>query len=100
MKVTNSASAKKRSIATSTPKKAWSRSCGGTCPCTARPEHHVVPARRQEPKFDRDVSILFRPDDVAHRRQFGHWEGDLMLFKQKLGQTNVTSLSNVSAGSL
>ena len=37
--------------------------------------------RRREPKFHRDVSILFRPDDVAHRRQFGHWEGDLMLFK-------------------
>lgn len=34
--------------------------------------------RRREPKFHRDVSILFRPDDVAHRRQFG--------------QTNVTSL--------
>ena len=48
--------------------------------------------RRREPKFHRDVSILFRPDDVAHRRQFGHWEADLMLFKQKLGQTNVTSL--------
>ena len=48
--------------------------------------------RRRDPKFHRDVSILFRPDDVAHRRQFGHWEGDLMLFKQKLGQTNVTSL--------
>ena len=48
--------------------------------------------RRREPKFHRDISILFRPDDVAHRRQFGHWEGDLMLFKQKLGQTNVTSL--------
>ena len=31
-------------------------------------------------------------DDVANRRQFGHWEGDLMLFKQKLGQSNVTSL--------
>ena len=28
--------------------------------------------RRREPKFHRDVSILFRPDDVAHRRQFGH----------------------------
>lgn len=41
--------------------------------------------KRQKPKFDRDVSILFRPDDVAHRRQVGHWEGDLMLFKQKLG---------------
>uniref|UniRef100_UPI002613FF46 IS30 family transposase n=1 Tax=Roseovarius sp. TaxID=1486281 RepID=UPI002613FF46 len=48
--------------------------------------------KRQAPKFDRDVSILFRPDDVAHRRQFGHWEGDLMLFKQSLGQSNVTSL--------
>ena len=48
--------------------------------------------RRREPKFHRDVSILFRPDDVAHRRQFGHWEGDLMLFKQKRGQTNVTTL--------
>jgi len=30
--------------------------------------------RRREPKFHRDVSILFRPDDVAHRRQFGHWD--------------------------
>nr|WP_253283282.1 IS30 family transposase [Ruegeria sp. HKCCD7559] len=48
--------------------------------------------KRQPPKFDCDVSILFRPDDVAHRRQYGHWEGDLMLFKQALGQSNVTSL--------
>ena len=48
--------------------------------------------KRLPPKFDRDVSILFRPDDVAHRRQFGHGEGDLMLFKHKLGQSNVTSL--------
>lgn len=48
--------------------------------------------KRQAPEFDRDVSILFRPDDVAHRREFGHWEGDLVLFKQKLGQTNVTPL--------
>lgn len=28
--------------------------------------------KRLPPKFHRDVSILFRPDDVAHRRQFGH----------------------------
>ncbi len=49
--------------------------------------------RKKRPsKFHRDVSILFRPDDVAHRRQFGHWEGDLMLFKQHFGQANVTSL--------
>jgi len=48
--------------------------------------------RRREPKFHCEVGILFRPDDVAHRRQFGHWEADMMLFKHKLGQNNVTSL--------
>jgi IS30 family transposase len=61
------------------------------------PEHRKArrPRRarkRHKPKFDRDVSILFRPDDVAHRRQFGHWEADLVLFKQRFGQSNVTSL--------
>ncbi len=61
------------------------------------PEHRKARRPRRarkhlQPKFDRDVSILFRPDDVAHRRQFGHWECDLILFKQKLGQSNVTSL--------
>ena len=48
--------------------------------------------KRLPPKLHRDVSILFRPDEVTHRRQFGHWKGDLMAFEQKLGQTNVTSL--------
>ncbi|MEJ8476891.1 IS30 family transposase [Roseibium algae] len=48
--------------------------------------------KRLPPKFNRHVSILFRPDTVAHRREFGHWEGDLMLFKQHFGQSNVTSL--------
>ncbi|MEP4198019.1 MAG: IS30 family transposase [Aliishimia sp.] len=48
--------------------------------------------KRQKSKFDRDVSILFRPDDVAHRCEFGHWEGNLMLLEQKRGQTNMTSL--------
>lgn len=71
------------------PKKACVMICGGTCPthCVARRTR-----RRREPKFNRDVSILFRPDDVAHRRLFEHWEGDFLLFKKKLGQTNVTSL--------
>ncbi|MFT4701997.1 MAG: IS30 family transposase [Yoonia sp.] len=26
------------------------------------------------------------------RIQFGHWEGDLMLFRRTFGQANVTSL--------
>lgn len=48
--------------------------------------------KRLPPKFHRDVSILFRPDAVAHRQEFGHWEGDLMMFLQHLGLQNVTSL--------
>ncbi len=48
--------------------------------------------KRPAPKFKKENSILFRPDIVAHRGQFGHWEGDLMLFKQKFGQMNVTSM--------
>ena len=56
-----------------------------------RTAHRPRRARKRLPsKFHRDVSILFRPDAVAHRREFGHWEGDLMLFKQELGQSNVT----------
>ena len=42
---------------------------GGTCPSTMSPVAHAAPERRREPKFRRDVSILFRPDDVAHRRE-------------------------------
>lgn len=38
------------------------------------------------------MSILFRPEVVAHRREFGHWEGDLMIFMQHLGLRNITSL--------
>ena len=64
---------------------------------TRLPEHRKArrphrARKRKKPKFDRDVSILFRPDDVSHRRQFGHWEADLVVFKQRFGQSNVTSL--------
>ena len=86
------ASVRRQFIATSTPRKVWIRSCGGTCPSIAKPGSPRRARKRQKPKFDRDVSILFRPDDVAHRRQFGHWEADLVLFKQRFGQSNVTSL--------
>ena len=48
--------------------------------------------KRRAPKFHRDVSILFRPEAVAQRSQFGHWEADLMLFRQRFGSANVTSL--------
>lgn len=31
--------------------------------------------KRHPSKFDRDVSILFQPDNLAHRRQFDHIGG-------------------------
>jgi len=37
-------------------------------------------------------SITARPAHIACRREFGHWEGDLMIFARRLGSTNVMSL--------
>jgi IS30 family transposase len=48
--------------------------------------------KRPPPKFAPELSILFRPDAVAGRREFGHWEGDLVQFRQKFGPANVTTL--------
>lgn len=48
--------------------------------------------KRSPPKFAPELSILFRPDAVAGRREFGHWEGDLVLFRQRFGPANVTTL--------
>ena len=48
--------------------------------------------KRPPPRFAPELSILFRPDVVAHRREFGHWEADLVLFRQKYGAANVTTM--------
>ena len=37
-------------------------------------------------------TIEQRPPEIAARTSFGHWEGDLMMFRRELGQHNVTSL--------
>jgi IS30 family transposase len=39
-----------------------------------------------------EVNILNRPAAVAERKQFDHWECDLIQFRQKFGKANVTSL--------
>ncbi|SDA95671.1 transposase, IS30 family [Sinorhizobium sp. NFACC03] len=36
--------------------------------------------------------ISQRPDFIGNRSQFGHWEGDLLIFERDLGNANVTSL--------
>ena len=62
-------------------------------PAPAPKEPHTPPcSQASEVQVRSRCCILFRPENVAHRREFGHWEGDLMLFEQKRGQTNVTSL--------
>ncbi|MBB3395324.1 IS30 family transposase [Rhizobium sp. BK060] len=39
-----------------------------------------------------DYRISQRPDFIGDRSQFWHWEGDLLIFRRELGETNVTSL--------
>ena len=54
-----------------------------------RPRHA---RRRHGRRFPPELSILHRPDMVARRKQFGHWECDLIQFRQKFGKANVTSM--------
>ncbi len=37
-------------------------------------------------------NINQRPEDIAKRETFGHWEGDLIIFKREHGKRNLTSL--------
>lgn len=48
--------------------------------------------RRHRRRFSPELNILHRPDLVAARRQFGHWECDLIQFRETFGKANVTSL--------
>ena len=48
--------------------------------------------RRHGQRFSPERSILHRPDDVAARDQFGHWECDLIQFRKEHGKANVSTL--------
>jgi IS30 family transposase len=54
-----------------------------------RPRHA---RRRHGRRFSPELNILHRPEAVAQRQQFGHWECDLIQFRKKFGKANVTSL--------
>lgn len=63
-------------------------------------QHESVPSeccRRKYRRHNRthifDVqSLSHRPESVADRKEFGHWECDLMMFRKELEKVNVTSL--------
>lgn len=42
--------------------------------------------------FPEHAAIRHRPEAVGRRDEFGHWEADLMLFRQEHGPANVTTL--------
>ena len=48
--------------------------------------------RPQLKRFTPEVCIKMRPDAVGERKQFGHWECDLIQFRKKFGKANVTSI--------
>jgi IS30 family transposase len=61
------------------------------------PEHRAPRRRRHarrkhDQRFSPELNILRRPDVVADRKQFRHWECDLIQFRKKFGKANVTSL--------
>jgi IS30 family transposase len=53
------------------------------------------PMRSRKPRYGAFPAIhriSQRPDFVGDRSQFGHWEGDLLIFERPLGHANVTTL--------
>lgn len=63
--------------------------------------------RRRRARYQRKPRGLFipagntieqRPAEIADRTSFGHWEGDLMMFRKDLGKRNLTSLVERQAG--
>ena len=57
--------------------------------------------RQRRPRYGRkprasfvppERAITHRPSDASSRKAFGHWEGDLLIFRKEHGRANLTSM--------
>ena len=48
--------------------------------------------RPRSPVFPDFMAIRHRPEQINDRGQFGHWEGDLMIFRKEYGHANIATL--------
>ncbi len=49
-----------------------------------------VKRNARKPRVPKDMLIHNRPDNINKREDFGHWEGDLMMFKQGIKGNLIT----------
>jgi IS30 family transposase len=54
---------------------------------------HVWRIKRgsRKPRIPKELLITARPEEINNRSEFGHWEGDLMIFKRGI-KTNLITL--------
>ncbi len=43
-------------------------------------------------QFLDELAVRHRPEAIGERREFGHWECDMVMFRKEFGKANVTSL--------
>jgi IS30 family transposase len=61
-------------------------------PCARRHRRRRFSRKSRKSAVPVARSITLRPAEIAERKEFGHWEADLMIFARKHGKANVTSL--------
>lgn len=59
--------------------------------CLRRKHHQRIKLGQRKSRFPKKMLISSRPETINNREDFGHWEGDLMLFKQGT-KTNLITL--------
>src|SRR3546814_2012402 len=61
-------------------------------PCARRSRRQRYARKPRGVHIPMANTIKARPAEIGHRSSFGHWEGDLLAFRQEFGKANLTSL--------